>query len=137
MTEPIINSNALRDPRNKQLLIIGGIVLLALIIALAMWQTSGTTGARRDLAAANDKIAAKQSEVDEARRTLEEKLSELRVVKAEADARATKLGGEVTEDVRGAVDGARINTGSEVVVDPSAEYYVRDRDGRFVRVTRP
>ncbi len=137
MTEPIINTSALREPRNRQLLIIVGVVILALLVALAIWQTSGTHGAKRDLANANDKVASKQAEVDDARRVLDQKLSELRVVRAEADAQATKLGGEVARDVRGAVDDGRLGTDNAVVAEPAPEYYVRDRDGRFVRVTRP
>lgn len=136
------DSNPLRDPKNRNLLIIAGVVLLALLIAAALWQTSGTHGARRDLSAANDHIMAKQKEVDDARAILDQKLSELRVARAEADAQATKLGSEVAQDVRGTTNDARITDGRAVdagpiVVDPAQQYYVRDRNGNFVRATRP
>ena len=129
MDDPLINSAALRHPRNRQLLIIAGIVLVAVLILLAMWQASGTRGAKHDLASANDRVASKQQEVADARRTLEQKLAELRAIRAEADVQATKLGGAIDEQVNGALNDPR--------VDPATEYYVRDRDGRYVRVTRP
>jgi F0F1-type ATP synthase membrane subunit b/b' len=128
MAEPIINSSALREPRNRQLLIIIGVALLALVIMAAIWQSSGTRGAKRDLASATDKVADKQREVDEARRVLEQKLAELRAVRADADVQATKLGATVNEQVTGAVNDARLNTD---------EYYVRNSRGEFVRVVRP
>lgn len=129
MTEPIINRTALREPRNRQILIIVGVVLLALLIMAALWQRSGTRGAKRDLASASGKVADKQREVDDARRVLEQKLAELRALRAEADVQATKLGATVDERVSGVVDDAR--------PDPAAEYYVRNRRGEFVRVERP
>lgn len=129
MTEPIINSSALRTPRNRQLLLIIGVAVLALVLIVAIWQSTGTRAAKRDLAGASDRVAAKQREVDDARRTLEQKLAELRAVRAEADVQATKLGGVVDQRVNGVIDEARL--------DPSTEYYVRNRDGEFVRVTRP
>jgi FtsZ-interacting cell division protein ZipA len=129
MAEPIINSNALREPRNRQLLIILGVIVLALLLLAAIWSTSGTRGAKHDLASANERVADKQREVDEARRTLDQKLAELRAVRAEADVQATKLGSAVDERVSGVVDEAR--------PDASTEYYVRNRNGEFVRVPRP
>jgi type II secretory pathway component PulM len=137
MTEPIINSTALREPRNKQLLIIIGVALLALLVILALWQTTGTHGAKRDLASANERVVGKQREVDEARRVLDEKLAELRAVRAEADVQATRLGGAVDEQIKGTVDDARAEAGGDVRLDPGNVYYIRDRDGRFVPVTRP
>jgi hypothetical protein len=137
MTEPIINSTALREPRNKQLLIIIGVALLALLVILALWQTTGTHGAKRDLASANERVVGKQREVDEARRVLDEKLAELRAVRAEADVQATRLGGAVDEQIKGTVDDARVEAGGDVRLDPGNVYYIRDRDGRFVPVTRP
>jgi type II secretory pathway component PulM len=129
MNDPIINSSALREPRNKQLLIIIGVALLALLIIGAIWQSSGTRGAKHDLASATGKVADKQREVEEARRVLEQKLAELRAVRADADVQATKLGGRVTDQVDGVVDDAR--------PDANVEYYVRNRRGEFVPVTRP
>lgn len=137
MNEPIINSNALREPRNKQLLILIGVALLALLVILAVWQTSGTHGAKRDLASANDRVVGKQHEVDEARRVLDEKLAELRAVRADADVQATRLGGAVDEQIKGTVNDARVESGGDVRLDPGNVYYVRDRDGRFVPVARP
>jgi hypothetical protein len=67
--------------------------------------------------------------VDEARRQLEAKLAELRAVRAEADVEATRLGGAVDARVGDVIDDARADAGTE--------YYVRNRDGEFVRVTRP
>lgn len=144
MDEPIINRAALGSPRNRQLLIILGLVLLAVIIAAAIWQSSGTHGAKRDLAAANDHVSAKQKEVDEALRVYQQKVAELRAVIAEADAKATTLGTAVDARVQGTVQDARVDApiaptvGGAVDpgVDDSREYYVRDRHGRFVRVTR-
>jgi FtsZ-interacting cell division protein ZipA len=129
MADPNFNGNALRDPRNRQLLIILGIVIMALLLLAALWSTSGTRGAKHDLASANERVVEKQREVDEARRTLDQRLAELRAVRAEADVQATKLGSAVDERVSGVVDEARL--------DPGAEYYVRNRNGEFVRVPRP
>jgi F0F1-type ATP synthase membrane subunit b/b' len=129
MDEPIINRAALRTPQNRRLLIILGASLLALLLVLALWQSTGTRGARRNLAGATERVAEKQREVDEARRQLEAKLAELRAVRAEADVEATRLGGAVDARVGDVIDDARADAGTE--------YYVRNRDGEFVRVTRP
>jgi hypothetical protein len=144
MNDPIINGSALQQPRNRQLLIIIGLALLALIVIGAIWQTTGTHGAKRDVAAANDKVFAKQKEVDDARRTYEQKVAELRALRAEADAQATKLGGALDAQVQGTVNDARVDLPTDPAVgvtnggvDAAPEYYVRDRHGRFVRVVRP
>jgi FtsZ-interacting cell division protein ZipA len=128
MDDPLMNSGALRHPRNRQLLLIVGALLLALLLIAAIWQSSGTRGAKKDLATANERVMEKQREVEDARRSLDEKLAELRALRADADVQATRLGGRVEEQVSGVVDEARL--------DPATEYYVRDRNGRFVRVTR-
>ena len=129
MTGPIINTSALREPRNRQILIVIGVLLLALVVIAAFWQSTGTRGAKRDLSSATEKVADKQREVEDARRVLEQKLAELRALRANADVQATKLGATVDERVSGAVDDARLDAG--------AEYYVRNRRGEFVRVERP
>ena len=141
MNDPLLNTSALKQPKNRQLLIIVGVAIVALIAFLVIWQNSGTPGAKRDLAAATDKYADKQKEVDEARRVLEQKLAELRAVRAEANAKATMLSGEVAQDIESTVDDARVDIPADArAIDASEdgerEYYVRDRQGRFVRVTR-
>lgn len=139
----MLNTSPLTNPRNRQLLIIVGVVILALVVALAMWQNSGTHAAKRDVAAANDKVMDKQKEVDDARRVLDQKLVELRALRAEADVQATKLGGVVDRQIDGTVNDARVDVpvnaaGVAVGGDASeGQYYVRDRKGRFVPVTRP
>lgn len=129
MDEPIINRSALQSPQNRRLLIIIGISLLALLVVAALWQNSGTRGARRDLAGATERVAEKQREVDDARRVLESKLAELRAVRAEADVEATRLGGAVDARVGDVIDDSR--------PEGAGEYYVRNRNGEFVRVERP
>ncbi|MBA3670930.1 MAG: hypothetical protein H0W68_02755 [Gemmatimonadaceae bacterium] len=131
MDDPIINTTALRQPRNRQLLIIIGAAVLGLLIILAIWQSTGTHGAKRDLASASDRVAEKQKEVDDAQRLLDQRIAELRAARAEALAQATKLGGVVDERVQGVVDDARPDASL------GEEYYVRDRHGNFVRAERP
>lgn len=145
MNDPLVSGSALNQPRNRQLLIVVGLVILALLVIAALWQNAGTHGAKRDLAAANDKVLAKQKEVDEARRTLDTKLAELRVLRADVDAQATKLGAAVDEQVTGTVNDARVGLPAAPVaggvangsIDEPVIYYVRDRHGRFVPVARP
>jgi hypothetical protein len=142
MDEPIINTAALRSPRNRQMLIMLGVVVLAIVIALAVWQSTGTHGAKRDLAAANDKVAAKQKEVDDALGVYRQKVAELRALRADADAKATTLGTTVDQRVNGVIQDGQADVPAagvtEVPGDAAArEYYVRDRHGRFVRVTPP
>ena len=134
MTDPILNTHALRQPQTRRLLLIIGAALVALILIIAIWQTTGTHGAKRSLAAANDKVAAKQAEVDDAKRTLDQKVAELRALQADADAEATKLGNAVDAKVAGEVGDAQP---AAVALDPTQDYYVRDRRGRFVRVAAP
>ena len=135
-------TSALANPRNRQLLIVIGVVILALLVALAMWQSSGTHGAKRDVAAANDKVMDKQKEVDDARRVLDQKLVELRALRADADVQATKLGSVVDRQIDGTVNNARVDVPVNAAVvtadgdEGDAQYYVRDRKGRFVPVPR-
>lgn len=132
MDDPIINNAALRQPRNKQMLIIIGVAVLALLILFTVWRSTGTQGAKRDYASATERVDDKQREVDEARQLLDQRLAELRAVRAEADAEATKLGGVVDERIRGAVEDARVDR-----PEAPREYYVRNRDGDYVRVEVP
>jgi hypothetical protein len=78
-------------------------------------------------------VAAKQREVDDARRTLDQKIAELRAVRADADVQATKLGSAVDAQVDGAVN----DPAAAPAAAAAPVYYVRDRDGRFVPVARP
>ena len=163
MTEPFQNDPYQRDPlngnatprgahaapnplqRNRQLLIIIGLAVLALLLALAIWQSSGTRDAKNDYANANDKVLAKEREVLEARRTLEQKIAELKVVRAEADVQAARLGNVVEEEVSGEIEEARVDAPSTTAATRvsgtssgnTPVYYVRDQQGRFVPVTRP
>lgn len=136
--------------RNRNLLIIAGLAILALLLAIAAWQTSGTRGAKHDYASANERVVAKEREVEEARRLLDQRIAELRVVRAEADVQAAKLGNKVEQQVGGAIDEARTGVtaatpsaiaapGKETdpYTGPAPVYYVRDQQGRFVPVTRP
>ena len=136
------HTNALTNPRNRQLLIVIGVVILTLLTALAIWQSSGTHGAKRDVAAANDKVMDKQKEVADAQRVLDQKIVELRALRADADVQATKLGSVVDRQIDGTVNNARVDVPVNAAVLPSggevdeAQYYVRDRKGRFVPITR-
>ena len=134
--------------RNRNLLIIAGLALLALLLAMAVWKNSGTRGAKNDFATANEHVVAKEREVDEARRLLDQRIAELKVVRAEADVQAAKLGNRVEQQVGGAIDEARTGApAASAVATPGREtdpytgpapvYYVRDQQGRFVPVTRP
>ena len=136
------HTNALTNPRNRQLLIIIGVVILSLLTALAIWQSSGTHGAKRDVAAANDKVMDKQKEVADAQRVLDQKIVELRALRADADVQATKLGSVVDRQIDGTVNNARVDLPVNAAVLPAggdvddAQYYVRDRKGRFVPINR-
>ena len=129
--------------RKRQLTIIVAVTLLALLAGLAIWQTTGTHGATRDVAAANAKVSDKQKEVEEATRVLDQKVAELRALRADADAQATKLGGTIDRQLQGATNGAQVDLPTDAAVTTAGgdvvepQYYVRDRRGRFVPVTRP
>jgi hypothetical protein len=123
--------------------------VLSLLLALAIWQSSGTRDAKNDFASANEKVLAKEREVLDARHALEQKIAELKVVRAEADVQAARLGNVVEEQVGGAIEDARVDVPATVVSGASNAgtrstsgnnapvYYVRDQQGRFVPVTRP
>lgn len=138
---------ALEDPRNRQLLILIGGLILATLLALAIWQNSGTRGAKRDFSSARERVIEKEKEVADARRLLDQRVAELRAVSAEADVEATKLGGAVEQNIGGAIDEARVDapaatgatagTGRANEAGASQVYYVRDEQGRFVPVGRP
>jgi hypothetical protein len=133
--------------RHRNLLIIVGLALLALLLAIAVWQHSGTRGAKNDFASANERVVVKEREVDDARRLLDQRIAELKVVRAQADVQAAKLGNRVEQQVGGAIDEARTGAtatngavpGRETdpYTGPAPVYYVRDQQGRFVPVTRP
>lgn len=129
MDDPLINTGALGAPRNRRLFLVVGLALLALIVVGLVWRSTGTRGARRELVSATGDVADKQREVDDARRVLDTKLAELRALRAEADVKATRLGGAVDEKVSGVVD--------EASGDAGRDYYVRNERGEFVRVNRP
>lgn len=91
-------SSGLRDPKNRRMLLIGAGALLALLLLLALWFGNSSQRAQNDVRRANDRVVEKQREVDGARRKLEEKLAELRQVRAEADAQAVRLETRITKD---------------------------------------
>lgn len=103
---------ALRDPRNRALLIVAGVALLLLLVALAFWYNHGANGTKHDLASANAKVAQKEREVEDTRRLLEQKIAELQVARAEANVQAAKLGTDLSRDVTPATGQA----GGEVYV---------------------
>jgi len=134
--------------RHRNLLIVVGLALLALLVAIAVWRNSGTRGAKNDFASANERVLAKERAVDDARRLLDQRIAELKVVRAEADVQAARLGNRVEQQVGGAIDEARTGVpatngaaapGRETdpYTGPAPVYYVRDQQGRFVPVTRP
>lgn len=156
MNDPLFNANAssnsnvTRQPENRRLLIILGVAILALLLLFALWRSTGTHGAQRDLSAANAKVSDKQKEVDDALRTYQQRVAELRALRASADVEATKLDGAINQQVQSTVNDARVDVpvdagasggvaGSDAplgATDAAPDYYIRDRHGRFVRVTR-
>lgn len=98
MADLVDSNSALRDPKNRRMLLVGAGVLLALLLLLALWFGNDARRARQDVRKANDRVVEKQREVDEARRRLEEKLAELRQARAEADAQAVRLETSITKD---------------------------------------
>ncbi|MDF1504702.1 hypothetical protein [Roseisolibacter sp. H3M3-2] len=95
-----------------------GALLLVLLVA-GVWYGDDTNRARRELSAANARIADKQQEVDDARRLLERRLAELRAVRAEADVQATVYRGVLEREGRPVVaDSAAV--GGEVMLPPQA-----------------
>lgn len=148
MNDPLFNNSSASRPENRRMLIIIGVAILALLLIFAIWQTSGTHGAQRDLSNANDKVQSKQKEVDDALRTYQQRVAELRALRANADAQATKLSGAIDQQVQSTVNDGRVDVpadpgaGAVAGADPLAGggdgqvYYVRDRRGRFVPVPR-
>ena len=138
MDDPIFNANAVRQPQNRRLLVIIGVAILALLLVFAIWRMTGTAGAKRDLSVANDKVVAKQKEVDDALRNYQQRVAELRALHANADVQATKLNGAIDQQVQTTVNDGRVDlpVAPGVGDDGAQDFYVRDRHGRFVRVTR-
>lgn len=148
--DPTVNPNVSHSPsaapapvdahRHRQLYLLIGVALLALLLIAVVWQTSGTHGAKRDLASANEQVAQKQKEVADAQRLLNQKIAELRAAQAEADVQATRLNGAVSREVSGDVVDPAITT-SGTRVDPTLGeepgLYVRTRDGRYIPYRQP
>ena len=93
-------ASALHDPRTRRLLILAGGVLLALVLLAAVWNTTGSRGARGDLRAANERILDKRGEVEEARQVLEQRLAELREAEAAAVAENERLDATLVRERR-------------------------------------
>lgn len=110
--------SALRGPRNRPLLLALGALLLLLLIAV-VWYGDPTNRARRELGEANARIVEKQREVDDARRLLEQRLVELRAVRAQADVQATVYRGVLEREGRPVVRDTTV-VGGEVMLPPVA-----------------
>jgi hypothetical protein len=110
-----------RPPRVTQRrgLIAGLAALTLLLLVAAAWYGDDTNRARRELSAANERIADKQREVDDARRLLERRLAELRAVRAEADVQATVYRGVLEREGRPVVAESTTVAG-EVLLPPQA-----------------
>ena len=106
-----------RSPRGRPLLLALGALLLVLLIAV-VWYGDPTNRARRELSAANERIVEKQREVDDARRLLEQRLVELRAVRAQADVQATVYRGVLEREGRPTRD--TVAVGGEVLLPPVA-----------------
>ena len=89
----------LRGTRSRALLLVGAVLLLLLVVAVA-WYADPTNRARRELAQANERILDKQQELDDARRLLERRLAELRAARAEAEVYATVYRGVLEREGR-------------------------------------
>lgn len=109
--------SVLRSPRGRPLILALGALLLLLLMA-AVYYGDPTNRARRELSAANERIADKQREVDDARRLLEQRLVELRAVRAQADVQATVYRGVLEREGRPVRDTTVV--GGEVVLPPVA-----------------
>ena len=110
-------ASVLRSPRGRPLLFALGALLLLLLIAV-VWYGDPANRARRELSAANARIVDKQREVDDARRLLEQRLVELRAVRAQADVQATVYRGVLEREGRPVRD--TIAVGGEVTLPPVA-----------------
>ncbi len=110
----------LRSPRGRPLLLALGALLLLLLVAV-VWYGNPENRARRELTEANARIVEKQREVDDARRLLEQRLVELRAVRAQADVQATVYRGVLEREGRPVVRDT-MAVGGEVlppVADPN------------------
>ncbi|GLC25428.1 hypothetical protein [Roseisolibacter agri] len=111
--------SVLRSPRGRPLLLALGALLLLLLIAV-VWYGNPENRARRELTEANARIVEKQREVDDARRLLEQRLVELRAVRAQADVQATVYRGVLEREGRPVVRDT-MAVGGEVVLPPVAD----------------
>lgn len=93
--------------------------LLLVVLVAAVWYGDDTNRARRELSAANARIADKQQEVDDARRLLERRLAELRAVRAEAEVQATVYRGVLEREGRPVVADSAV-LGGEVTLPAQA-----------------
>jgi hypothetical protein len=93
-------AGGLRDPQTRRMLLIAGAALLALLLILALWSSTGSRGARGDLRAANERILEKRGEVEEARQVLEQRLAELREAEAAAIAEDERLDATLVRERR-------------------------------------
>jgi hypothetical protein len=109
--------SVLRSPRGRPLVVALGALLLLLLLA-AVWYGDPANRARRELSAANARIVEKQREVDDARRLLEQRLVELRAVRAQADVQATVYRGVLEREGRPVRD--TMVVGGEVALPPVA-----------------
>ena len=111
--------SVLRSPRGRPLLLALGALLLLLLVAV-VWYGNPENRARRELTEANARIVAKQREVDDARRLLEQRLVELRAVGAQADVQATVYRGVLEREGRPVVRDT-MAVGGEVLLPPVAD----------------
>ena len=107
--------SVLRSPRGRPLLLALGGLLLLLLLAV-VWYGNPENRARRELTQANARIVEKQREVDDARRLLEQRLVELRAVRAQADVQATVYRGVLEREGRPVRD--TVVVGGEVELPP-------------------
>jgi hypothetical protein len=109
--------SVMRSPRGRPLLLAAGALLL-LLLMMVVYYGDPANRARRELSAANERIAEKQREVDDARRLLERRLVELRAVRAQADVQATVYRGVLEREGRPVRDTTVV--GGEVALPPVA-----------------
>jgi hypothetical protein len=110
-------ASVLRSPRGRPMLLALGALLQLLLVAV-VWYGDPTNRARRELSQANARIVDKQREVDDARRLLEQRLVELRAVRAQADVQATVYRGVMEREGRPVRD--TVSVGGEVMLPPVA-----------------
>lgn len=115
--------------RQRPLVLALGLLALLLVAGIAWW-ANPERSARRELAAANGRIAEKERAVLEARQLLERRIAELREAKAAADVEATVYSGVLERE-------ARVEAGPPVESRSAAGEVAPSVSGEPVRVTRP